>query len=96
VDRVELRQTHISYVLLAGEHVYKIKKPVNFGFLDFSTPAKRRFYCSREVAFNSPLCSDTYLGVLPIRESGGRYAVGGRAAQPLSTPSTCAASRRTA
>ncbi|MCH7578367.1 MAG: adenylyl-sulfate kinase, partial [Chloroflexi bacterium] len=37
VDRVELLQTHISYVLLAGEHVYKVKKPVDFGFLDFST-----------------------------------------------------------
>ena len=78
VDRVELRQTHISYVLLAGDHVYKIKKPVDFGFLDFSSLGKRRFYCRREVEYNSPLCSGTYLGVLPICESDGRYAVGGR------------------
>jgi hypothetical protein len=77
VDGIELRQTHISYVLLAGDHVYKIKKPVNFGFLDFSTLGKRRFYCGREVAFNSPLCSDTYLGVVPIREATGRYAISG-------------------
>ena len=77
VDGIELRQTHISYVLLAGDHVYKIKKPVNFGFLDFSTLGKRRFYCGREVAYNSPLCADTYLGVVPIREAAGRFAVSG-------------------
>ncbi len=77
VDRVELRQTHISYVLLAGDHVYKIKKPVDFGFLDFSSLGKRRFYCRREVAYNSPLCAGTYLGVLPICESGGGYLIGG-------------------
>jgi len=77
VDRVELRQTHISYVLLAGEYVYKIKKPVNFGFLDYSTLARRRFYCHREVHYNSPLCKDTYLGVLPIRQSGGHFAFNG-------------------
>lgn len=77
VDRIELRQTHISYVLLTGENVYKIKKPVNFGFLDFSTLGKRRFYCGREVAFNSPLCADTYLGVVPIRQRDGQFSVGG-------------------
>ena len=77
VDSVELRQTHISYVLLAGEHVYKIKKPVNFGFLNFSTLSRRRYYCRQEVVLNSRLCSDVYLGVVPIRESGGRFAVGG-------------------
>ncbi len=85
VDRVQLLQTHISYVLLAGEHVYKIKKPVDFGFLDFSTLAKRRYYCRREVILNSRLCPDTYLGVVPIRQAcpepgrsaGGRFTVGG-------------------
>jgi len=78
VDRVQLVQTHISYVLLAGEHVYKIKKPVNFGFLDYSTLGKRRYYCHREVALNSRLCSDTYLGVVQVREDDrGRYAIGG-------------------
>lgn len=77
VDRVELVQTHISFVLLAGQHVYKIKKPVNFGFLDFSTLGKRRFYCQQEVALNSRLCPDIYLGVSRIRESNGRIAVDG-------------------
>ncbi|HET9477572.1 MAG TPA: hypothetical protein VFP63_08805, partial [Dehalococcoidia bacterium] len=77
VDKIELRQTHISYVLLTGEHVYKIKKPVNFGFLDYSTLARRRYFCGREVAFNSPLCTGAYLGVVPIRVSGGRFSIGG-------------------
>lgn len=77
VDRVELRQTHISYVFLAGEHVYKIKKPVDFGFLNFSTLGRRRYYCHQEVVLNSRLCSGVYLGVAPVRESGGRFTVGG-------------------
>ncbi|HLA19243.1 MAG TPA: aminoglycoside phosphotransferase, partial [Dehalococcoidia bacterium] len=68
VGRVEVIQTHISYVLLAGEHVYKVKKPVDFGFLDYSTLGKRRYYCRQEVLLNSRLCSDTYLGVSRIRE----------------------------
>ena len=76
VDRVELIQTHISYVLLAGDYVYKIKKPVNFGFLYFSTLGKRRYYCRQEVILNSRLCSDTYLGVVPIFERDGAFALG--------------------
>ena len=77
--RIRLIQTHISYVLIAGDYVYKIKKPVDFGFLDFSTLGKRRYYCRQEVILNSRLCSDTYLGVVPIRNDGGRVAIGGRA-----------------
>ncbi len=77
VQRVELRQTHISFVLLAGEYAYKVKKAVNFGFLDYSTLAKRRFYCQQEVSLNSRLCSGTYLGVVPVREEAGRVRMGG-------------------
>jgi aminoglycoside phosphotransferase family enzyme/predicted kinase len=77
VDRVELLQTHISYVLLAGEHVYKIKKPVDFAFLDFSTLAKRRYYCRQELVLNRRLCADTYLDVSRIREREGRITVDG-------------------
>lgn len=77
VDSVRLIQTHVSYVFLAGEHVYKVKKPVNFGFLDFSTPAKRRYYCRQEVALNARLCSNTYLGVSRIRERNGRVSIDG-------------------
>jgi aminoglycoside phosphotransferase family enzyme/predicted kinase len=75
---VELRQTHISYVLLAGERVYKIKKPVALGFLDYSTPARRAYYCRREVALNRRFAPDVYLGVVPIVERGRAVRVGGR------------------
>jgi len=59
-------ETHISQVFIADDKVYKIKKPVNFGFLDFTTLAKRRFYCKREVELNSRLIKGLYLGVVTI------------------------------
>jgi aminoglycoside phosphotransferase family enzyme/predicted kinase len=74
---IQLIQTHISFVLLAGDHVYKIKKPVNFGFLNFSTLSRRLYYCRKEVQLNSRLCSDTYLGVVPIRGSASGHVVNG-------------------
>ena len=61
---VELLQTHISYIFLTDRHVYKVKKPVDFGFLDYTTLAKRRHFCEREVALNARLCPDVYLGVV--------------------------------
>jgi len=72
VERVELVQTHISYVLLAGEYVYKVKKPVELGFLNYSTLEKRRFYCEEEVRLNSRLCSDAYVGVVAISAFRGK------------------------
>jgi aminoglycoside phosphotransferase family enzyme len=75
---VELVQTHISYVLLAGDFVYKIKKPVDFGFLNYTTLARRRYYCREEVLLNSRLCSDTYLGVVAIRSQNGKLSFTGR------------------
>jgi hypothetical protein len=75
---VDLIQTHISYVFLTDEYVYKVKKAVDFGFLDYSTLGKRRYYCHREVRLNSLLCEHTYLGVVPIREHRGAFALGGR------------------
>jgi uncharacterized protein len=75
---VELIQTHISYVFLTEDYVYKIKKPVDFGFLNYSTLGKRRYYCGQEVKLNSLLCADTYLGVVPIRQRGKRFVVGGK------------------
>jgi aminoglycoside phosphotransferase family enzyme/predicted kinase len=77
VDRVDLVQTHISYVFLVGDYVYKVKKPVDFGFLDFSTLAKRLYYSRQEVALNARLCEDTYLGVSRIRERDGKIAIDG-------------------
>ncbi len=65
-------QTHISWVLLAGDFAYKIKKPVQFGFLDYSTLARRKEMCEREVQLNQRTCPDAYLGVVPIVERNGR------------------------
>lgn len=66
---VRLVQTHVSWIFLAGEFAFKIKKPVDFGFLDFSTLDRRRFYCHEEVRLNSRLCPEIYLGVTPVRET---------------------------
>jgi aminoglycoside phosphotransferase family enzyme/predicted kinase len=63
---VEVRQTHISVVFLAGECVYKIKKPVQLGFLDFSTLELRRHFCEEEVRLNRRLAPAVYLGVVPV------------------------------
>ena len=68
-ERVEIVQTHISYVALVPPFVYKVKKPVDFGFLDFSTLEQRRHFCEEEVRLNRRLCADTYEGVVPIRRS---------------------------
>jgi aminoglycoside phosphotransferase family enzyme/predicted kinase len=73
---VRLVQTHASFVLLAPPFVYKVKKPVNFGFLNFSTLEKRRHFCEREVALNRRLCPKIYLGVVPISRREGRFAFG--------------------
>jgi len=63
---IELIETHISWILLTGEFAYKIKKPINLGFLDFSSLEKRRFYCEEEIRLNSRFAPDIYLEVLPI------------------------------
>ena len=68
---IELCQTHISFVFLTRKFVYKVKKAVNFGFLDFSTLEKRRFFCERELELNRRLCDDMYLEVVPINKSNG-------------------------
>ncbi|MBV8084561.1 MAG: AAA family ATPase [Chloroflexi bacterium] len=65
-DRVEVLQTHISWVFLAGEFAYKVKKPVNLGFLDFTTLEGRKEDCEREVRLNRRLAPDVYRGVVPI------------------------------
>ena len=61
VERVELIETHISWVFLAGDWVYKVKKPVDLGFLDFTTLERRRFFCEEEVRLNQRLTRDVYL-----------------------------------
>jgi aminoglycoside phosphotransferase family enzyme/predicted kinase len=64
--RVEVIQTHISWIFIAGEDVFKVKKAVNFGFLDFTTLEKRKFYCEEEVRLNRRLAPEIYLGVKAI------------------------------
>jgi aminoglycoside phosphotransferase family enzyme/predicted kinase len=76
--QVEVIQTHISWVFLAGDVAYKVKKPVDFGFLDFSTLRRRLHCCRQEVILNRRLCPDLYLGVVPIRLVDGGYRIGGR------------------
>lgn len=79
VTEVQLVQTHISFVLLAGDVVYKFKKPVNFGFLDFSDLEKRHFYCEQELLLNRRLCPDIYLGLVTVtREADGGFALNGQ------------------
>lgn len=65
-QQVEMVQTQMSFVFLTGDYAYKVKKPVNLGYLDYTTLEKRHFYCQREVELNRRLCPDVYLGVVPI------------------------------
>ncbi len=67
-------QTHISWVFIAPPFVFKVKKPVNFGFLDFSTLEKRRHFCERELELNRRLCPEVYLGVVPIYKSASGFS----------------------
>ena len=67
-------ETHISHVFVCDTFVYKIKKPVNFGFLDFSSLKKRQYFCNKEVILNTRLAKDIYLNVVPIYEADGHYS----------------------
>lgn len=77
---VQLIQTHVSYVLLTGAYAYKLKKPVNFGFLDYSTLEKRKHFCEEELRLNQRAAAELYLEVVPISktetEAGIRYQFG--------------------
>jgi aminoglycoside phosphotransferase family enzyme/gluconate kinase len=75
VEPIQLIQTHISYVLLTGEYAYKIKKPVNFGFLDFSTLEQRRHFCQEELRLNRRLSPKLYLAVLPIAATPHQHSL---------------------
>ena len=69
VDQVRLVETHISWVLLTGFYAYKIKKPVKFSFVDFSTLEKRRWFCEEEVRLNRRLAPEVYIGIVPLTGS---------------------------
>jgi aminoglycoside phosphotransferase family enzyme len=68
----------MSFIFLAGEYVYKIKKPVNLGYLDYTTLEKRHFFCHQELELNRRLCPDAYLAVVPIVEEKGGLRVEGQ------------------
>ncbi|MEN0107620.1 MAG: hypothetical protein AAGC84_14495, partial [Pseudomonas sp.] len=69
VDGFQVVETHISWVVLTGGFAYKIKKPVNFGFLDFTTLSDREHFCKQELLLNQRLTEGLYLDVLPITGS---------------------------
>jgi aminoglycoside phosphotransferase family enzyme len=77
-QKVELRQTQMSYVFLTDDYAYKIKKPVDFGFLDYTTLAKRLACCRKEVELNRRLCPHAYLGVVPVTSAQGQIRFGGK------------------
>jgi len=75
---IELVQTQMSFILLADDYVYKVKKPVNLGYLDYTTLDKRRFYCQREVELNQRLCPEAYLGIVPITKDDDHISIEGK------------------
>jgi len=77
VDRIELVETHISWILLTGPYAYKIKKPVNLGFLDFSTLELRHHYCEEELRLNRRLAPQIYLEVVAITGTRSRPSLNG-------------------
>jgi len=79
VDTVELIETHISWLLLAGDYAYKIKKPIALDFLDFSRLERRKFFCNqKKIRLNQPFAPEIYLDVVPITLENGRPHIGGK------------------
>jgi aminoglycoside phosphotransferase family enzyme len=72
----ELIETHISWVILCDQFVYKIKRPVHYSFLDFSTLEQRKYYCEKEIRLNRRLTENIYLDVQPVHESQDRFTIG--------------------
>src|SRR5205814_9579906 len=80
-SQVRMIQTHISWVFIASPLVFKVKKPVNLGFLDFSTREKRHHFCQRELELNQRLAPEIYLDITPLYKtaSGFSFEASGRA-----------------
>lgn len=74
---IRLRETHISWLILAGDFVYKIKKPIALDFLDFGSLEKRHYYCDEEIRLNQPWAPDIYLDVVPVTLKGDQPRFGG-------------------
>jgi hypothetical protein len=77
IKSVDVLQTHISFVALTGKYAYKVKKPVNFGFLDFSILDKRKHYCEEELRLNKRLCPDLYLDVVAFTMKNNHLEING-------------------
>jgi len=71
-------QTQMSFLFLTGDYVYKVKKPVDLGYLDYTTLEKRRFFCQQELKLNRRLCPDIYLEVVPIVQHQDKILLGGK------------------
>ena len=78
VSRLTVVETHVSWVILTGDYAYKIKKPVDLGFLNFSTLEKRRFYCEEELRLNRRLAPQLYLAVIAVTGDPRHPCLGGR------------------
>ena len=89
--RFEVIQTHASRVLLSPTHAYKLKKPKNFGFFDYSTPTLRRHFCIEEVRVNRRLAPHIYLGVAPVLSFPDGHSSFGPTFQPEDVPAPCSA-----
>ena len=76
--RVDVVETHMSHVFIAGDRVYKMKKPVRFAFLDFSTPGAREADCRAELRLNRRLAPEVYLDVVPLTFADGELSIGGK------------------
>lgn len=76
-NQLKLVETHISWVILCDDFVYKIKKPIHYSFLDFSTLELRKHFCERELELNQRFAKDIYLEVLPIHQLAENFIVGG-------------------
>jgi len=76
-EKIDLMQTQMSFIFLAGDYVYKMKKPVNLGYLDYTTLEQRRFFCQKEVELNQRLCPEAYLEMVSITRRGDRISVKG-------------------
>ncbi len=76
-SHIELMQTQMSFIFLTGNYTYKTKKPVNLGYLDYTTLEKRQFFCNQELELNRRLCPGGYLDVVPVTEADGGFKIGG-------------------
>lgn len=77
IEPITLIQTHVSYVFLTGDYAYKVKKSVNFGFLDYSTLDLRSHFCFQELEMNKRGAPELYLEVLPITQTGDKFSLSG-------------------